>query len=104
MSKIGAKDGMSLSSNFDVQFKFDGADNLMSSYTQDGFVNMLCDEAQLPNVQSAVAQRSGRYLGEGPVSYPHTRIFTDLSLGFLMDAQMMPLKFFTTWYLSLIHI
>jgi len=98
MSKIGAKDGMSLSSNFDVQFKFDGADNLMSSYTQDGFVNMLCDEAQLPNVQSAVAQRSGRYLGEGPVSYPHTRIFTDLSLGFLMDAQMMPLKFFTTWY------
>ena len=59
---------------------------------------MLCDEAQLPNVQSAVAQRSGRYFGEGPVSYPHTRIFTDLSLGFLMDAQMMPLKFFNSWY------
>lgn len=97
MSKIGAKDGMSLTTNFDIQFNF-GKDHIMSDYADDGFINMLCDEAQLPNVQSAVAQRSGRYLGEGPVSYPHTRIFTDVSLGFLMDAQMMPLKFFNRWY------
>ena len=75
MSKIGAKDGMSLSSNFDVQFKFDGADNLMSSYTQDGFVNMLCDEAQLPNVQSAVAQRSGRYLERVRILSSHENFY-----------------------------
>jgi len=107
MSKIGAKDGMSLTTNFDIEFDFlkyapkdtknQGA-RKVPDFADDGIVKMLCDEAQLPNVQSAVAQRSGRYLGEGPVSYPHTRIFTDLSLGFLMDAQMMPLKFFNSWY------
>ena len=69
-------------------------------YTDDNkdVVRMLCDEAQLPNVQSATAQITGRYLGEGPISYPHTRIYTDLSLGFLLDADLTALKFITSWY------
>ena len=69
MSKIGAKDGMSLTTNFDVQFKFDGADNLMSSYTQDGFVNMLCDDT-ITKCSICGCTRSGRYLG-GSRIYPH---------------------------------
>ena len=102
MTQIGVKGGMSLTSGFDVEFNFAGKDlDAVKQFYQGQdkeVVTMLCDEAQLPNVQSAVAQITGRHLGEGPISYPHTRIFTDLSLGFLLDAKMIPLKFFTAWY------
>ena len=103
MKSIGAQGGMSLSSGFDVEFDFSGAsvvENLKyyQDNTQKDVIHMLCDEAQLPNVQSGVAQITGKYLGQGPVSYPHTRIFTDLSLGFMLDADLTPLKFFNEWY------
>jgi len=106
MAKIGVKGGMSMTTAFDVQFDFGDRDRdksldfVKKFYTNDNkdVVTMLCDEAQLPNVQSATAQITGRYLGEGPISYPHTRIFTDLSLGFLLDADLTALKFFTSWY------
>ena len=102
MEKVGAKGGMSLTTGFDVQFDFKKperpfAESFYSSYNKD-VVEMFCDEAQLPNVQSAVGQINGRYLGEGSVSYPHTRIFTDVGMGFLLDANVTALKFFTAWY------
>ena len=102
MAKMGVKGGMSMTTAFDVQFDF--KDKNLSFvedfYTDDNkdVVTMLCDEAQLPNVQSATAQITGRFLGEGPISYPHTRIYTDLSLGFLLDRDLTALKFFTAWY------
>jgi len=106
---------MSMTTAFDVEFDFsknvpklDGSGTtaratpsfVTSYYANDNrdVVKMLCDEAQLPNVQSATAQITGRYLGEGPISYPHTRIYTDLSLGFLLDADLTALKFLTSWY------
>ncbi len=100
------KGGMSLTTGFDVDFKFRNSTgnfitkfyNEDSSENQRNIVNMLCDEAQLPNVQSSVGAVTGRYLGEGSISYPTTRIFTDVSLGFLCDAELTPLKFFTSWY------
>ncbi len=100
MQKIGVKGGMSLTTGFDVQFDFKSNPDCTfeSQFYDEDIVHMLCDEAQLPNVQSAVGQINGRYLGEGSVSYPHTRIFTDLGLGFLCDAQLTPLKFFNEWY------
>jgi len=100
MQKIGVKGGMSLTTGFDVEFDFDSNPDckFRSTYYEKDVVHMLCDEAQLPNVQSAVGQVNGRYLGEGSVSYPHTRIFTDLGMGFLCDAQLTPLKFFNEWY------
>ncbi len=100
MTSIGARGGMSLTTQYEVEFDFTGKTlaPVAKFYTDKSFVNMLCDEAQLPNVQSGVAQITGRYLGEGPISYPHTRIFTDLSLGFQLDAEATPLKFLTAWY------
>ena len=101
---MGVKGGMSMTTAFDVSFDFGGKtkqlDFVSKFYTDDNkdVVTMLCDEAQLPNVQSGTAQITGRYLGEGPISYPHTRIFTDLSLGFLLDADLTALKFFSSWY------
>ena len=103
MTQIGRRGGMSLTTGFDVEFQFRDTQNLPFAkrfYEDDehSVVNMLCDEAQLPNVQSAVGSVTGRYLGEGQINYPHTRIFTDLGLGFLCDADLTPLKFLSSWY------
>ena len=98
MNKIGGRGGMSLTTGFDVIFD---VPNDVKEYYKDGdddLVHMLCDEAQLPNVQTATGQISGRYLGESAVQYPHSRMFTDVGLGFLCDAELIPLKFFNTWY------
>ena len=104
MSKIGRQKGMSLTTGFDVFFEFNtisDADTLPLNYYFDGdedVVHMLCDEAQLPNVQTATGQLSGRYVGESGVQYPHSRMFTDVRLGFLCDGDMLPLKFLHHWY------
>ena len=98
MSKIGAKGGMSLTTGFDVSFEFNNTFSQDFYTDQDkSLVNIFCDEAQLPNVQSATGGMN-RFLGEGTVQYPHTRIFTDVGLGFMCDADMTPFKFFHNWY------
>ena len=101
MSKIGRQRGMSLTTGFDVYIDFPSTNTLPQKYYFGGdeeIVHMLCDEAQLPNVQTATGQLSGRFLGEQAVQYPHSRLFTDVGLGFLCDAKLIPLKFWTHWY------
>ena len=93
MGKIGAGGGMSRTTSYLVKFDRDFGGNEE--------LTLMCDEAQLPNVQSATAQMAGRFLGEGPFQYPHTRLYTDVSLGFLCDAKLNQLKFFQTWYDSI---
>ena len=90
MAKMGAAGGMSLTTSYRIKFARAGGTN--------DAITMMCDEAQLPNVQAATAQMAGRYLGEGPFQYPHTRLFTDVSLGFLCDAELTQLKYFQVWY------
>ncbi len=90
MGKIGARGGISRTTTYLVKFDRAGGDG------ED--LTLFCDEAQLPNVQAATAQMTGRFLGEGPYQYPHTRLFTDVSLGFLCDANLTQLKFFQQWY------
>ena len=90
MGRIGARGGMSRTTTYLVKFDRSGGD------LED--LNLFCDEAQLPNVQAATAQMAGRFLGEGPYQYPHTRLYTDVSLGFLCDANLTQLKFFQEWY------
>ena len=98
MSKIGKQRGMSLTTGFDIAFEWSPVSAFPRKYYDEDIVHMLCDEAQLPNVQSATGQISGRYLGESAVQYPHSRMFTDVGLGFLCDAELIPLKFFNYWY------
>ena len=96
MSRIGRQRGMSLTTGFDVYVDFPSTNTLPQKYYFGGdeeIVHMLCDEAQLPNVQTATGQLSGRFLGEQAVQYPHSRLFTDVGLGFLCDAKLIPLKF-----------
>ena len=94
--------GMSLSNSFKVDIKGTGvASGLpVDDYGQSGdnMFSFLCDEAQLPNVQAASGTLKGRYLGEGQINYPHTRVFTEFQLGFQCDASMTPLKYLNEWF------
>lgn len=117
--------GFSFSNNYDVDFVFKNPDGDLvkrlrdfgidfssgntlgsgdtggigrSTVTSGGLIKMLCDEAQLPNVQASTGQITGRYLGEGIVNYPHTRLYSDFSLSWMGDLNMLPLKFVNLWY------
>ena len=82
-----------MANNFLVKFDVPGTGNLFA---------FLCDEAQLPNVNAATGTIKGRYMGEGQVNYPHTRVFTEMQLGFQCDASMTPLLFLNQWFISMI--
>ena len=86
---------MSYSNNFVVRF-------LNPPVTppggQDGdYFDYFCTEAQLPNTNTAQGQLNGIYVGSGSVQYPHTRVFTEIQLGFMCDANMSALKFLQDW-------
>ena len=96
---------MSLSNSFKVDIKGTGVASGLNTddYGQSGdsMFSFLCDEAQLPNVQAATGTLKGRYLGEGQINYPHTRVFTEFQLGFQCDASMTPLKYLNQWFGSI---
>jgi len=104
---MAANGGMSFSNNFIVKFlnpppeltEIPGGftdKNGTVSGTSDYF-EMFCNEAQLPNTNTAQGQMNGIYVGSGSVNYPHTRVFTELQLGFLCDANMTSLKYMQDW-------
>ena len=100
---MAANGGMSFSNNFVVKFlnpppglTFIPGGSQGVSGTSDYF-EMFCSEAQLPNTNTAQGQINGMYVGSGQVSYPHTRIFTELQLGFMCDANLTALKFMQDW-------
>ena len=64
----------------------------------DEYFKFMCNEAQLPDVNSATGQINGLYLGIGANDYPHTRIFTEIGLSFLLDADLTALKFFNAYH------
>ena len=99
LSTISGQGGLSMSNNFVV--KFDDFPDSLSFKAKTEFderVEYFCDEAQLPNVNTATGSQVGLYLGMGQVEYPHTRVFTDLQLGFMLDANMSIQKFLTRWH------
>ena len=91
LAVMNANGGMSMSNNFLVKLD-------VPKMGDGGIFNFLCDEAQLPNVNAATGTLKGRYLGEGQVNYPHTRVFTEMQLGFQCDARMTPLLFLNEWF------
>jgi len=93
LATMNANGGMSYANHFVVEIvEKNGAP------AEGGIFEFLCDEAQLPNIQAATGTIEGRYTGEGQVNYPHTRVFTEVQLGFQCDANMTPLKYLNTWY------
>jgi hypothetical protein len=69
----------------------------VSSNPDSAVISLMCDEANLPGVQAASGQINGLYTGSGTYNYPHTKLYTDLTLSWICDAQMTPLKFLQIW-------
>jgi hypothetical protein len=65
------------------------------------WISLMCDEANLPGSQFATGEMNGMYTGSGQYKYPNTRMFNDLSLSWVCDANMTPLKFLNTWMSSI---
>lgn len=119
INAIGSNGGMSMSNGYDIEFDFSSVKEAYTGNTlltdlakfnirvpvvttnpgePGALINLFCDEVQLPSNQSATGQLTGRYLGEGPISYPHTKLVSDFSLSWICDANMAPYKFLMTWY------
>lgn len=108
---VAKQGGFSFSNNFDVEFVFgQAASELTGRFKNYGIdlsadpsstgslLKILCDEAQLPNVQAATGQITGRFLGEGLINYPHTKLYNDFQLSWMGDANLLALKFLNLWY------
>jgi len=94
LTTMSANGGMSFSNNFVVKFTNPPID---PPGTGADYFEMFCNEAQLPNTNTAQGEINGSYVGSGQVKYPHSRIFTEFQLGFLCDANMSSLKFLQDW-------
>ena len=94
LQRISRDGGLASSNNFVVKFlntKFE------MPYEMDEKLEFYCNEAQLPNLNTSEGSINGMYLGSGAVKYPHTRVFTEVQLGFILDANLSMLKFFNAW-------
>jgi len=93
VNTIAKYGGMSFSNNFQVKII-----NPPVYYADiDDIFTFFCEEAQLPNTNTAQGQYNGIYVGSGQVSYAHTRVYTELQLGFMLDANLSALKFLNKW-------
>lgn len=88
--------GMSFSNNFQVKV-LDPPVVYGASGELEKIISLFCDEAQLPNTNTAQGQYNGIYVGSGQVGYAHTRVYTELQLGFMLDANLSALKFLNKW-------
>ena len=88
---------MSFSNNFLVEVK-----NTPKNYFDADLLEIFCEEAQLPNSNTATGTQNGLITGLGSVDYPHTRVFTEFSLTFMLDANLNILKSLNDWYYDII--
>ena len=65
------------------------------------WISLMCDEATLPGTQAATGQLNGLYTGSGQFNYAHTRMYNDLTLSWIGEANMTALKFVNTWMESI---
>ena len=88
--------GMSFSNNFIVSIVPKtgiGADDDLNK-----LLEFYCQEAQLPNINTLEGSHTGMYQGMGQIKYPVARVFTEVQLGFALDANLNLLKFFNGWH------
>ena len=111
LGSIKKSGGMSMSNLYEARFEFsDKHAALKSDLKAIGFgdlstasdtayaaLTLMCEEASLPGMMANTGQTTGVYMGEGQVNYAHTKSFTDITLGWTCDANLLPLKFLNTW-------
>lgn len=102
-TKIAQGGGMATSNNYAVSMSSPCFSRLGYTMAPDntgvgGRILILCDEVTLPGVQASVGQMPGLYQGSPVIQYPTGKIYTDMQLSFLCDADMAPLKFLQDWF------
>jgi len=90
---IAKNGGMATTNNFKVKF----LNPPVKIPDLDVMTEHMCSEAQLPNINTAQGNINGMYVGSGSVPYAHTRVFTEIQLGFQLDANLGMLKFLNAW-------
>ena len=98
LTQVSRNGGMSFSNSFILRFK-----NGAAKYFDSDLVEIFCEEAQLPNSNTATGTQNGLVTGLGSVDYPHTRVFTEFSLTFMLDANLNILKSLNDWYYDVIN-
>ena len=66
------------------------------SSTFDGKLSYLCDECSIPGYSFATGEFKGATPGIN-IRYAHTKVFNELTLGFLMDMKHIPYKIMQNW-------
>ena len=94
LQRISQDGGLASSNNFVVKFLNPPFE---MPYEVPEQLEYYCNEAQLPNINTAEGTINGMYLGSGSVKYAHTRVFTEVQLGFICDANMSIMKFLNAW-------
>ena len=94
LATVARQGGMSFSNNFTVKL-VNPPVGVSAEFNE--FVEFMCDEAQLPNSNTADGNMVGVHQGLGSVRYPHTRVFTEVQLSFMLDANLEMLKYFQGW-------
>ena len=112
LGSIAKNGGMSMSNLYEAKFEFNGSQHgdLKQSLKDVGFADLsnasdtayaaltlLCEEASLPGMMANTGQTTGVYMGEGQVNYAHTQSFTDITLGWTCDANLLPVTFVNKW-------
>ena len=111
LGSIKKSGGMSMSNLYEARFEFNNKHDLLKQDLKDiGFgdlstasdtayaaLTLMCEEASLPGMMANTGQTTGVFMGEGQVNYAHTKSFTDITLGWTCDANLLPLKFVNTW-------
>lgn len=86
---------------FDGFSKSDFVGDTIGTGKEGNFISLMCDEVSLPGTQTATGQINGMYVGSGTYNYAHTRLFNDLTLSWICDSNMTPMKFLQTWMESI---
>ena len=103
LSQVSRLGGFSFSNNFLVEIKpSGGASESPADMFPPELMEIFCDEAQLPNSNTATGTQNGLITGIGSVDYPHTRVFTEFALTFMLDAELTILKALNQWYYDII--
>ena len=107
LKAVGVRGGFSFSNSYLVKFNFTSESIVPAHLASAGvdfsnnsndMIELLCDEAQLPNINASTGTQVGRYLGEASTEYPTSKIFTEFQLGWMCDANMTQHKFLSVWF------
>jgi len=107
---IASGGGIAFSNTYEVDFKISSNEPLAAALRRAGFgifsrkggtaydnLTMMCEEASLPGIMANTGNTIGKFQGEGQVNYAVNKMYQDITLSWISDANLSPLKFLNAW-------